>query len=165
MPSLQVRSRRARNIRDASAVEPLRVLLAGTSVHTQTGRPILLVITSNQRGLGRIIAHLSAELEVGRPLPRRHPGYVYLLERRRRLILGLRVLLEMHVLVRMLPGLGITPAEVSAHVRAAGGRQVVALTASLKTHVLIGVIVHAGFGAVLRVAALERRTSPGSRRS
>lgn len=155
-----MRSRRARNIRDAPAVELLRVPLAGTPVYTQTRRSILLVAASSQRGLGWVIAHLAADLKVGGPLPRRHSGYVYFLKWRCRLVLALRVLLEVHVLVRVLPGLGIAPAEVSAHVRAAGGRQVVALT--LEAYVLVGMIVHVS--AVLRVATLEQWTGPEARR-
>lgn len=162
MPSLQVRSRRARNICDAPAVEPLRRPLAGTSVHTQTGWSILLVTANNQRSLGRVITHLSADFKI-RPLSRRHPGYVYLLERRCRLVLGLRVFLEVHVLVRVFPGLRITPAKVPTHIRAGGSYQVVTLTASLEAYIFVRVIMHTGVGAVLRVAALEHGTSPRTR--
>lgn len=164
MPSLQVCSRRAGNIRDTPAVEPLRVPLAGASVNTQTRWSILLVTADTQRGFVRIIAHLPTDLEVSGPFPRRHSGYVYLLERRRRLVLGFRVFLKVHVLIRVLSSLRIAPAKVSTHVRAAGSRQVVTLTASLEAHVLIRVIVDADVGAVLRVAALEHGTSPGTTR-
>lgn len=62
LPSLQVRARRARDVRDASAVEPLRVSLAGASLRAQTDRRILL--TGAQRALARVIVHLSADLEI-----------------------------------------------------------------------------------------------------
>lgn len=87
---------------------------------------------------------------------------MYLLERRLRLI---PELLEVHVLVRVIPGLGVTSGQVSTRVRTSRS-QIIPLSVrregSLKAHVLVGVIVHAGL-AVLRVAALENGPGPTAR--
>lgn len=162
LPSLQTGTGGARNIGNASAVHSSGRLLAGASFCPQTGRAVVFVHARGSRPIG-IIIHLSTDFEIGHPLSGRHPRYVNLLERCVGLASGLRVLLEVDVLVRvMVPRFRVASRQVSVGMGCGRGRQFRPV-ATLETHVLVRVfLVSARAVAILRVASLQHGSGSGA---